>query len=116
MERRVCVHDYESVIRTNSHAEPATRSHTTRSVLLVAGMRGAMCRECVAAALESVGGVTEVVVNLLRGQATVVHGAACRPEQLVRAIEGLGYAASVEPSPAGVALTFRARTCSRPRP
>lgn len=66
----------------------------TRTVLLISGMRDSVCRERVVNALESVGGVREVLVSLFRARATIVHEAACDPADLVRAVVRRGYGAS----------------------
>jgi copper chaperone CopZ len=64
-----------------------------RTVLAISGMRGNSCRERVAEALGRVEGVLDVTVSLVRARAEVVHLTGCCPEELVRAVIGVGYAA-----------------------
>lgn len=68
---------------------------TTRTVLLIAGMRGNHCREQIAVALESFAGVKEVDVNLYRARATIIHDSLCEAAELIRIVLGTGYGASL---------------------
>jgi CBS domain-containing protein/copper chaperone CopZ len=68
----------------------------TRTVLLIAGMRGAKCRQRVVAALEAVCGVKEVEVNLYRARATVLHAPTCETSGLIRAVVSAGYGAVLD--------------------
>lgn len=74
---------------------------TTRTVLLIAGMRGNRCREQIACALESVAGVKEADVNLYRARATITHGPLCESADLIRAVRQTGYGASLTTEPCG---------------
>lgn len=47
------------------------------TVLLIAGMRGNVCRERMAVALQAVPGVRSVDVSLYRARATIVHDPKC---------------------------------------
>lgn len=69
-----------------------------RTVLKVMGMKGNLCRERVLEAIGRVAGVIEVSVSLIRARAEVIHGPACEPEALVRAVESAGFSASPEPA------------------
>jgi CBS domain-containing protein/copper chaperone CopZ len=74
----------------------AMRPECTRTVLLLRGMRGSSCRDRVAAALERVPGVTQVDVNLYRAAAVVAHDTGRNAQDLVAAIQSLGYDASIQ--------------------
>jgi len=75
----------------------ATAAPSTRTVLLISGMRENSCRERVARLLETVAGVREVSVNLFRARATVMHEAGCDLGTLVRAVELAGCSAAIVP-------------------
>jgi cation transport ATPase len=68
----------------------------TRTILLLTGMKDNRCREAVTEALQSVHGVSQVYVNLIRARATIVHAANCVREQLLDAVRsaGLGVTAA----------------------
>lgn len=68
-----------------------------QTVLLIAGMRGNVCRERLAAALEAVPGVWSVDVSFYRAQATIAHDRRCDVSDLFRATLNTGYNASVPP-------------------
>jgi copper chaperone CopZ len=68
---------------------------TTRSVLLIAGMRTIGCGKKIATALESVAGVTRADVDFWSARATVVHRATCNASQLIAAVIAAGYTASL---------------------
>lgn len=68
---------------------------TTKTVLLIAGMRGSHCREQLAVALESVAGVKGVDVNLYRARATITHNPPCDSAALIRAVREAGYGATL---------------------
>lgn len=70
-------------------------SGITKTVLLIAGMRGNRCREKIAAALESVAGVKDVAVNLYRAQVTIKHDPLCDSAELIQAVLEAGYGASL---------------------
>lgn len=65
------------------------------TVLLITGMRGNMCREKVAAALQAIPGVRSVDVSLFRARATIVHDRRCDVSHLFRTTLNTGYNASV---------------------
>ncbi len=67
------------------------------TVLAISGMRDNACRERVAEALARVDGAVDVSVSLIRARAIVVHGAACPPDALVRAVGDAGYHAALDP-------------------
>jgi copper chaperone CopZ len=66
---------------------------TTRTVLMIAGMRDNACRQKIAEALESMPGVQDVDVSLHRSRATIVHEPPCVTAKLMLTIERSGYAA-----------------------
>jgi copper chaperone CopZ len=68
---------------------------TTRTVLLVAGMRGQHCRDRLTHEIESVAGVLNVEVNLYRARATIFHGGQCGVTELLQAVVRSGCYASV---------------------
>ena len=72
-----------------------TPGNTTRTVLMIAGMRDNACRQKIIEALESIEGVKEADVNFYRSSATVVHDAHCAAAELMRTIEEAGYAAEL---------------------
>ena len=72
------------------------RGDTKRTELLVVGMRDNAGRERVSEALERVSGVVEVGVSLIRARAVVVHERWCEAVDLVRAVVGAGFEASVK--------------------
>lgn len=78
---------------------------TTRTVLLIAGMRGNHCRERIVAALESAAGVKSVDVNLYRARATILHDPSYAVAELIRAVLGAGYSASLVGDTLGVERT-----------
>jgi copper chaperone CopZ len=73
-----------------------------QTVLLISGMRGNVCRERIAAALQAVRGVRSVDVSLYRARATIVHDRTCDRSALFRATLNTGYNASVPPGAEGV--------------
>jgi copper chaperone CopZ len=68
---------------------------TTRTVLLLAGMRGIACGQKIASALGGVSGVNSADVDFWSARATVIHGPDCNASQLIRAVVAAGYAASL---------------------
>lgn len=68
--------------------------HRTVTVLLVVGMKSPQCRQVVIEALEAVPGVLDVEVNLFRARASISHNNICTTSDLIRAVEGAGYAAT----------------------
>jgi copper chaperone CopZ len=64
---------------------------SSRTVLLISGMRDEHSRERVAAAIERVEGVEAVSVNLFRATATVTYSRPCQVTHLVHAVDGAGY-------------------------
>lgn len=67
---------------------------TTKTVLLIAGMRENCCRQKIVLALESIAGVKGVDVNLYRARATITHDPLCDSAELIRAVLEAGYGAS----------------------
>ena len=68
---------------------------STRTVLVIMGMRDNASREHVVEVLETVDGVKEAYVNLYRGQATIVHECRCELGDLVQAVLRAGYGAAL---------------------
>ena len=68
---------------------------TTRTELLISGMRGNGCREQVTGVLESVAGVRSVDVSLYRARASIFHDQRCDSADLIRAVLEAGYRASL---------------------
>ena len=71
-------------------------------MLLIAGMRGNHCRDRIVAALESTAGVKAVDVNLYRARATTIHDPSCAAVELIQAVLGAGYSASLVRDALGV--------------
>lgn len=67
-----------------------------RTVLAISGMRDNDCRERVCRALGRVNGVKDVSVSLIRARAVVEHHQPCDPAELVRAVTGAGYGATLD--------------------
>ncbi len=63
------------------------------TVLLIAGMKDNTGREALISALEHVGGVQEVDVNLYHARATIRHSAGCETGELLRVISEAGFGA-----------------------
>jgi copper chaperone CopZ len=80
---------------------------TTQTVLLIVGMRDYRCREAVAAALQSVRGVSEVHVSLFRSCATLLHEPDCGLSDCLAAVVQAGYGASLA---SGSAAPQRSKT------
>jgi copper chaperone CopZ len=68
---------------------------TTKTVLLIIGMRDNSCRECVTGVLERIEGVMDVNVSLLRARAMVMHEPSCGGAELIRELEKAGYGATL---------------------
>lgn len=69
---------------------------TIRTTLLIIGMKDNRCREVIADALESIPGVSQVDVNLIRARAVVLHDSTCGAEDFVRAVLRGGYEVVVQ--------------------
>ncbi|GAX75729.1 hypothetical protein CEUSTIGMA_g3172.t1 [Chlamydomonas eustigma] len=66
------------------------------TLLAVKGMTCASCVGSVQRCLESISGINEVQVNLVSGQVKVAHDpGAVGPRDIIRAVENLGYEASI---------------------
>jgi copper chaperone CopZ len=72
-----------------------TPGATTKTVLMVAGIRDNACRQKIVEALEAIEGVKEADVNLYRASATVIHDARCAVAELMRTVSAAGYFAEV---------------------
>jgi copper chaperone CopZ len=72
-----------------------TPGTTTRTVLMIAGMRDNACRQKIIDALESIDGVKIADVNLYRSSAIIVHDAHCAPAELMRTVSESGYFAEI---------------------
>jgi copper chaperone CopZ len=68
---------------------------TTKTVLLIAGMRTIGCSEKIASSLGLVAGVTKADVDFWSARATVIHHSPCNISQLIRAVQGAGFSASL---------------------
>ncbi|MBS0196494.1 MAG: heavy-metal-associated domain-containing protein [Planctomycetes bacterium] len=77
----------------------AMPSYVTRTVLLVAGMHDNDSREEVARAVERLGGVQQVNVNIYRARAVVLHEPPCTVADLLHAVTEAGYSAVHQESP-----------------
>jgi copper chaperone CopZ len=75
------------------NAEPTMTRATTKTVLMIAGMRDNACRQKIIEALEAITGVKDVDVSLYRACATVVHDHHCGAAELMQTVEETGYAA-----------------------
>ena len=75
---------------------------TTRTVLLISGMRGNGCRDQITRVLESVAGVKSVDVNLYRARVTILHDQPCKAAELIRSVLEAGYGASLTGEGSGV--------------
>ncbi len=72
------------------------RPETTTTVLLIGGMRTIACGERIASALRTVVGVTRAEVDFWSARATVSHRLPCDSSKLARAVEKMGYDASID--------------------
>jgi len=82
--------------RARVSAGPGVAGETATVRIPVQGMTCAVCAASVRKALESVEGVWHTEVNLERREARVQYGEAkVSPQQLVAAINGLGYEAGL---------------------
>lgn len=69
-----------------------------QTVCLLFGCQCLACCDRIARALRRVKGVQRVDVNLYKATATVVHDESCPCENLVAAVEHIGYLARIQAS------------------
>ncbi len=82
--------------RTGADQAPATPEGTVKRVFAVQGMHCDGCVQAITAKLSAMPGVDSVVVSLDDESATVMcQPGAAAPDQIVKAVESLGYQAEV---------------------
>ncbi len=70
-----------------------------RTVCLLYGCQCNACCERIARALRRVNGVRHVTVSLYKATAIVEHDESCSCQDVIAAVERLGYLATVAPNP-----------------